>query len=118
MDNTQEVVFESIVRIAWDWESEGVASVGQVARRTELSKYMVRKHIKIFKEQGLLESGVRSGGIDEFACKPYPPLKGYKLTDKAKQIELYKVTKADEDRRFEEAFCGSPFDHAEREWIS
>jgi predicted DNA-binding transcriptional regulator len=106
MDKTQEVIFESIVRIAWNWESEGVASVGHIAKRTELSKYMVRKHIKIFMEQGFLESEIRSGGFDEFACKPYPPLKGYKLTDKAKQIELYKVTKEDEDRQFGKAFCG------------
>ena len=105
MDKTEGIIFENIVRIAWDWESEGVASVGQIARRTELSKYMVKKYIKIFMEQGYLERANRSGGIDEFACKPYPPLKGYKLTEKAKQIELYKVVKEDEDKRFEKAYC-------------
>ena len=106
MDRTQELIFEWIVRVQWDWESEGVASVGQVAKRTGLSKCMVKKHIQEFINQGLLEKAIRSGGFDEYSYKPCPPLKGYRLTKEAKQLELYKVTKADEDKRFEKAFCG------------
>lgn len=97
-------VFKRIMEIAVDFHSEGVATVGSVAKYLNTTPYYVRKRIKTLIEEGYLVKGIRKGGFDELSCMPYPPLKGYCLTEKAKSTELYLITLKEEEEALIKAF--------------
>jgi len=86
-------VLKEIIRVSLDYESEGVASIGYISTKLNTTKYQVKKQIITLLEEGYIIKGLRKGGLCEFSYVPYPPLKGYCITEKAKATELYKITK-------------------------
>ncbi|NLY79017.1 MAG: hypothetical protein GX072_03670 [Lysinibacillus sp.] len=104
MKPTKEEVLQEIIKISFYYESEGVANVGGIAKRLNTTTYHVNKHIKTLLNEGLIEKGVRSGGYNELTEMPYPPIKGYKLTKKATELEIYQKLKDDDEKNFAEFF--------------
>lgn len=82
-------VLKEMIRVAISFESEGVVGIGIIAERLGTSKYHVRKHVKTLLEEGYLKKGIRKGGFND-DYTPYPPLKGYEITNKTRETELFK----------------------------
>ncbi|KQL37148.1 MarR family transcriptional regulator [Psychrobacillus sp. FJAT-21963] len=97
-------VFKEVIRITLNYESDGVAHIGALARRLNTTPYYVRKRIKTLIEDGYLVKGISKGGFCELSYKPYPPLKGYCLTAKAHALELYSTLEKEEEEAFAKAF--------------
>lgn len=70
----------------------------------EKLKYENKERVNQLVEDGYLEKSIRSGGWCEYSFDPYPPLKGYKLTEKAKSTELYSLIKKKEEKAIKQAF--------------
>lgn len=84
----KEAILEYIVYENLWYESSGVTPIGQVARKFQIKKYEARKYIAELIKDGAIEYSVAPGGWIEDG--PYPPLKGYKTSEKTKATELYK----------------------------
>lgn len=111
MKPTKDEVLKNIIDMTFHFQSEGVATAGSLAKSLKTTPYFINKQIRLLVEEELLSKGVRSGGFCEESEMPYPPLKGYMLTEQAKETELYKELKAEKERIFEECFgfSGEPF---------
>lgn len=107
MHITQTDVLKVVIETSLDYDSEGVSSVGYISKVLDSTPYYVKQHIKALITGGFLIPGLRKGGWNEFNYKPYPPLKGYCITEKTKSTSLYSTTKVEVERSFAEAFgCG------------
>lgn len=104
MNVNKTEVLKQIMEHSLDWHSKGVVNIGWIAKRMNRTPYYVKKRIKTLIEEGYLITEVRSGGWCEFSLEPYPPVKGYKLTEKAKSTELYSIAKKQEEDAFIRAF--------------
>lgn len=108
---TKEDVLKQIMKISMDFESEGVANVGYLAKRLGTTIYYVNKQVRLLLEEELVVRGIRSGGYNDLSYMPYPPVRGYKITNKAMELELYQTMKAEAERIFKECygFSGEPY---------
>lgn len=98
-------VLKEVIEITLSFESEGVAGVSYLAQKLNTTPYYVRKHVKTLIEEGYLVKGMRNGGWNEFTYTPYPPLKGYCITDKVKTTKMYSIVKKEVEEHFSNAFC-------------
>lgn len=97
-------VLKTFMNLSLSCSSEGVVNVGWVAEVMNSTPYYVRKRIKALIEEGYLEYAIRSGGWCEYSCEPYPPLKGYILTEKSLESELFITLKKEDEQALKEAF--------------
>lgn len=97
-------VLKKIMELSFNWQSEGVINVGWIAESMNSAPYYVRKRVKTLIKDGYLQKAVRSGGWCEYSCEPYPPLKGYSLTEKARNTVLYSEVERNENESIAKAF--------------
>lgn len=71
-----------------------------ISRILDISLYKTRKELKKLKEQGLVESCIDSISDDEGTCV----LRGYRITEKAKETEEYKKAFEEERKICKECF--------------
>lgn len=104
MELNESNVLKTIIEITFDHNSEGVANTAWIASCMGAKHFQVRKYIKTLIENGYLIDVYRSGGWCEYSCRPYPPVRGYALTVKTKQSELYNQVKRDFETALRQAF--------------
>lgn len=90
---TKHQVFKDIVRQSFDDEWEGIVKVEDIVTRLNTSHYYAKKQMNRLVEDGYLVKGVQKGGLCEFSYVPSPPIKGYYLTKKAEEAEIYSLLK-------------------------
>lgn len=72
-----------------------LVSVPYLANRLQVSKYMVRKAMDELRKEGLVESGIDSW-YDSW-CEEQILARGFRITQKAKETEIYKAALAHEN---------------------
>ena|SRR5699024_8636578 len=97
-------VLRTVMELSLNWECEGVVNISWLASQLDSTNYYLRKEIKTLINEGYLVHAIRSGGICEFSDEPYPPLKGYALTEKAKDTEMYSLVVEEDERLLREIF--------------
>lgn len=71
-----------------------------ISKTLDISLYKTRKELKKLKEQGLVESCIDIISGDEGTCI----LRGYRITEKAKEMEEYKKAFEEERKICKECF--------------
>ena len=104
LSTEEKEVFRRVISSVLYYESQGIAVTGEIARELGLSNYKVRKHLRRLASIGLLDKDIRRGGYYESVGIPIPPIMGYKLTDKAKKLSLFKQMDKEERDNFEKSF--------------
>lgn len=87
---TEESVYKTLMGTSLDFNNplDGVISLVNIANHLTTSRYQVKKHIENLKQNGLVE--LKCCIInDEY--ETHPPYWGYKLTEKARNTEEYKL---------------------------
>lgn len=97
-------VLKTVMKLSFTWSSEGVVNVGWLAKNMGSTPYYVRKRVKTLIEEGYLEHAIRSGGWCEYRCEPYPPLKGYRLTEKSLDSEVFITIEKEDEKAMKQAF--------------
>lgn len=95
---------EKIMELSLSWSSEGVVNVGWIAESMDSTPYYVRKRIKTLVKEGYLEHAIRRGGWCEYSYEPYPPLKGYRLTEKSIESQLFTTIKNEDEEELKKVF--------------
>lgn len=81
---------------------------------TGLSKYNVKKQLHFWHDRGLIERAsmgrpaqVSCGEIEELICEAAPPINGWKLTEKGRKSQVFKIAQDDYIKSLEEWANGS-----------
>lgn len=86
--SSEDCVFKLLIQINVDFMNPfKCISLKEISEFLNLSKYLVRKHLNSLKDKGFV-----SYKIYTFEYEDEPPYRyhGYKITDKAKETELFK----------------------------
>jgi len=104
-DMDKEYILENIMKINLsNWELEGVINIGLLGRILRCTTDEIRPYLVELEKEGYIEKGVRSGGWCDYTYMPYPPVKGYCITEKAKGMKMYKRFEKEFEERLKKAF--------------
>ena len=100
----KEVVFKNLCNSAVAIMNihTALVSVPYLANRLQVSKYMVRKAMDELRKEGLVESGIDSW-YDSW-CEEQILARGFRITQKAKETEIYKAALTREEELISECF--------------
>lgn len=104
MNLNKSEVLKKVMELSLHWDSGGIVNIGWLSRSMDSTPYYTRKQVKKLIEEGYLVMTIRSGGWCEYSCDPYPPLKGYKLTPKSKNLKVYSLVKQEQIKEIKKSF--------------
>lgn len=98
---TKEQVLDVLIRCHLNvMDPVDVISAPNIAYLLKTSEYQVRKYIGELKKDGLVELAFLTILDEELVL----PIKGFQITDKAKELDQYKIAERNEREIFKEIF--------------
>lgn len=93
----KEAVFQAMCKMSQNWYGMRVFSSQNIANLTGLSKYKVLKSLHLLRDEGLVQNDcmgrpaiVSGGEYTELECEAMPPLRGFSVTKKGAETEIFK----------------------------
>lgn len=93
----KELVFRMMCKMAQNWYGVDVFSSKSIAESTGLSKYKTLKILHLLRDEGLVKNGcigrpavVSGGEYEELECEAMPPLRGFSITEKGSETDIFK----------------------------
>lgn len=113
MTYTQEKVFRTLCKFSFNWHGCYVFTSSNIAQSTSMSKYSVLKMLHELRGFGLVKNdcmgrpAIVSGyEYPELECEAMPPLRGFSLTSKGRESDIYKQEENEYNRSFVEWATG------------
>ncbi len=97
MTAVQEKVFRKICELSFNWYGVNVFTSANLAKSIGMSRYATLKALHGLRDAGLVQNGcmgrpaIETGyEYKELVCDAMPPLRGFSLTPKALETDIYK----------------------------
>ena len=93
----KELVFRAMCKMAQNWYGVDVFSSKSIAESTGLSRYKTMKILHLLRDEGLIKNDcvgrpavVSHGEYEELECEAMPPLRGFSITKKGSETDIFK----------------------------